>query len=81
MFNKSNSEVVIEDYVIEELKEELRRSNAEMNRLLGLGNETTGDTSIVMFDKYVAEKTYRDLIVKKLKMHALNMRASASISV
>ena len=78
MFNKNNSEV-IEDYVIEELKEELRRSNAEMNRLLGLGNETTGDTSIVMFDKYLAEKTYRDLIVKKLKTHALNMQASASV--
>ena len=70
MFNKGNAEVVITDYIIEELKEELRRSNAEMNRLLGLGNETTGDTSLVMFEKYIAEKTYRDLIVKKIKDHA-----------
>ena len=70
MFNKGNAEVVIKDYIIEELKEELHRSNAEMNRLLCLGNETTGDTSIAMFEKYSAEKTYRDLIVKKMKEHA-----------
>lgn len=72
MFNK---EAVIKDYIIDELKEELYRSNKEMERLLGLGNETTGDTSLVMFEKYFAEKTYRDFVVKKMKEHTLRVGA------